>query len=247
MFTKDKKVNDVYQTSNYGKFIFREHNRVIRPGHVKELAESMRLNGWEKGSYIVINEKGEIIDGQNRLLAAKVVGLPVHYTIEEGTGFTSIQNLNCNGLNWSKSDHVNGWVKRGNQNYIILENFMREYSDFRISEHLMFLQNSFTSILKNDFNRGLFVVNDVNLAKQWANNLRELKPYFEKYYNKSMFVRAMIRLLARKNDVFKFDEFLHKVKLRPTSIVPCGSVDHYIEMIENIYNFKRKDKVNLRF
>jgi len=30
-------------------------------------------------------------------------------------------------------------------------------------------------------------------------------------------------------------------------LVACGTVDQYVEMIEDIYNFKRSKKVNLRF
>jgi hypothetical protein len=207
----------------------------------------MRENGWIEGSYIVVNSKGDVIDGQHRLLGAKLVGIPVLYTIEENADFDTIQKLNEDQLNWAKSDHVHGWVTKGNKHYETLEKFMVEYPKFRISECLMFLSNSFTSIKKTDFNKGRFEVRSVEKAREWANNLTELKPYFEKYYNKSMFVRAVIKLLSRKGDVFKFEEFLHKVRLRPTSIVPCGSVEQYIEMIEDIYNYKRKDKVNLRF
>ena len=60
-----------------------------------------------------------------------------------------------------------------------------------------------------------------------------------------------MRRLAQEHDkelvLFVFDEFLHKVKLRPNKLVPCGTVEQYVEMIEDIYNYKRGSKVNLRF
>ena len=76
----------------------------------------------------------------------------------------------------------------------------------------------------------------------------DLKPYFEQGYNKSNFVRTILTILEKKKD-FKFDEFLHKVKLRPTELKVCGDKKSYAELIENIYNYKRKseDKLNLRF
>ena len=38
-----------------------------------------------------------------------------------------------------------------------------------------------------------------------------------------------------------------QIKNGVTGIVPCGTTDQYVEMIEDIYNFKRSKKVNLRF
>ena len=77
-----------------------------------------------------------------------------------------------------------------------------------------------------------------------ADNISKIKPYFEKYYNKSIFVRAMIKVMAGKPE-FIFGEFLHKVKLRPGMLVPSGTVDQYVQMIEDIYNYKRSNSRQL--
>jgi hypothetical protein len=113
----------------------------------------------------------------------------------------------------------------------------------------MLLQNSGTRhVDKQDFADGKFIVGDMDKAKEWANNLLQLKPYFEKGYNKSVFVRTLLTIMEKKSD-FKFEEFLHKVKLRPSSIFMCGDKKSYAEMIEDIYNYKRRtdEKLNLRF
>ena len=71
-----------------------------------------------------------------------------------------------------------------------------------------------------------------------------LKPYFEGY-KLTYFVRSLIDVLLKSN--FNFQDFHHKVVLRPTMLQRCGTKKQYIEMIEEIYNYKRTDKVNLRF
>jgi len=86
----------------------------------------------------------------------------------------------------------------------------------------------------------------MNVATVWAENLLSLKQYFPKGYNKAIFVRAMVKIFSKKSE-FDFNQFLHKVELRPGMIHLCGSVELYIEMIEEIYNYKRRDKINLRF
>jgi hypothetical protein len=51
-----------------------------------------------------------------------------------------------------------------------------------------------------------------------------------------------------KKKGFKFEEFLHKVKLRPGSIFLCGDKRAYSMMIEDIYNYRRRneEKISLR-
>ena len=71
-----------------------------------------------------------------------------------------------------------------------------------------------------------------------------LKPYFEGF-KMTYFVRAMIDVLHKSN--FNFQEFHHKVVLRPTMLQRCGTKKQYIQMIEEAYNYKRTDKINLRF
>lgn len=245
--TTDKKVNDVYRSKDFTQFKFREDNREIIKPHVKSLAQKMKENGWIPGSQIKVNAKGEVIDGQHRYLAAKLANVPYEYIVESRAGFDEIQQLNQGQINWTKADHVHGHVAKGNQNYIILADFAKRYPQFRMTEHIMLLMNNFTSVRTNTFEEGHFKVADVKTAELWAENLLQLKPYFEKGYNKSIFVRAVIKLLARKPDEFIFSEFLHKVKLRPGMIYLCGSTELYIEMIEKLYNYMRKEKVSLRF
>jgi hypothetical protein len=117
---------------------------------------------------------------------------------------------------------------------------------FKYTEIAMFLNNNQSSIERYSFESGTWVCRSESKAREWANNILQLKPYGEKFYNRSIFVRAMIKVMSNKPE-FVFDEFLHKVKLRPLNFKQCGTVDQYVEMIEDIYNYRRSDKVNLRF
>jgi hypothetical protein len=248
MISNGKKVNQVFQTKNYGMFKFRADNRVLNTTHIKKLSEKMKNIGWIPGSYVVINEKGEIIDGQHRVSAAQMVGVPISYTIERKSNFDTIRSLNQNQKNWSFTDYIHGYVKEDNVHYTLLDGFLNEFKDFKPTEALMFLQNNANPVHRDVFESGSWESKNVELGKDWAKKIQSLKPFFEKGYNKSIFVRAMIKLMSKKPD-FVFEEFLHKVQLRPGMIHLCGSVELYTEMIEDIYNYRRRntEKLNLRF
>ena len=175
------------------------------------------------------------------------INCPIRYKVTKGAGADEMTSMNSLQRNWSPFDHVHKWVVRGNSNYIVFDRFTKDYPMFKYTEIAMFLQNSQTTIKRDSFESGNYVVKNEKVGRDWADKIVQLKPYFEKYYNKSIFVRGMVKVLSNKKNQFNFDEFLHKVKLRPNNLVACGTVDQYVEMIEDIYNFKRSKKVNLRF
>jgi len=245
-------------TTNLDIFKFHEVNRDITNvesvNRIKRIAESMKEDGVLQIP-IIVNRQHVVVDGQHRLTAARIVGKGIYYLVDEKIPcntkgiFDYARKFNRSVKEWGKKDYINGWAKQGNQSYQILQDFSNKYPMFSLTERLMLLMNSGSkSVDKADFSDGKFEIGSIRRAEQWANHLLELKPYFEQGYNKSNFVRTILTILEKKKD-FKFDEFLHKVKLRPTELKVCGDKKSYAELIENIYNYKRKseDKLNLRF
>lgn len=243
-----KKVGEIFETKDYHIFKNIAENRVINVPHMKRLVQRMKAKGWLKTSRIVVNEKYEIIDGQHRLAAAEEAGVPIRYTVVRNANPEDMFNLNSCVKPWSPFDHIHKWVQKGDYNYIAFDKFIKEFPQFKVTECSMLCRNNDSPIDRYTFEEGRFIVGNITIAKKWANDITSLKPYFEKYYNKSLFVRAMIKILSKKPE-FKFERFFHKVKLRPMDLVPCGTVDQYIEMIEKIYNkfSGGDDKINLRF
>lgn len=71
----------IYETNEYGLFKNLSGNRFV--DHSGKIAESMKERGLLLAP-IIVNEKKEIIDGQNRFEACKKLNLPVYYVIAEG-------------------------------------------------------------------------------------------------------------------------------------------------------------------
>ncbi len=241
-----KKVGEIFETKDYTIFKFRNDNRVIDYNHVKRLSQKMKDRGWLSSSVVTINGSGDTIDGQHRVKAAIAAGVPIRYKVTKGAGVDEMTEMNQLQKNWSPFDHLHKFVTRGNENYIKFHDFTKEFPMFKYTEISMFLNNNQTTIARHTFESGNYVVKSVKIGREWANNILQVKPFFEKYYNRAIFVRAMIKIFSTKPE-FVFDEFIRKLKLRPTMLVPCGTVEQYVEVIENIYNHCRSNKVNLRY
>jgi len=249
-------VNKVYKTNDLSMFKSIDGNRVPNLQHVKRLADSILVYGM-KCNPILVNEQMEVIDGQHRLMAAKETESFVYYIIVNGYELKDVHTLNLNQKNWSKKDFMDGYANMGIESYIKLREFIKKNDDITFSDCMALSQNNTAAhsrtlnskIYKNIkstevFEEGTWKCNDMNLAQDYANKIRMIKPYYSGY-NRSKFLTTMIGLLQKQT--FDFNEFMHKLRLQPTAIVNCAGRDQYRTLIENIYNYRSRNKTNLRY
>ncbi len=245
LYTKDLSIFKFHQVN-------RDINNPQSQNRIFRISESMKKE--LKKHPIIVTTKMVIVDGQHRVKAAEIAGCGIFYIIDESITntakgiFEAAKELNKNAKEWSKKDYITGYANQGNESYRILDEFGEKFPMFSLTERLMLLQNSGTKHAnKKEFADGKFSVKNLQTAEKWANNLLQLRPYFEKGYNRSNFVRTLLSIMEKKKG-FKFDEFLHKVKVRPDLLQLCGDKKSYSLMIEDIYNYRRKndEKISLR-
>lgn len=249
MGMKQLKFNDtILVTTNYNLFKSIDGNRTLNPLHVKRIKQSMATNPLL--TLIMVNEKFEIIDGQHRFEASKELGLPIYYVKVYGYGMNEVHVLNANHSNWKKSDFVDGYADSGNENYIIFQSFSAQYSELTFSSIHKLLSGKrkgdpeTQSGTTRDFQRGLFKVKNLKNAHVVASKIMDYKAYFPKF-NDNMFVVTLLHILEHPN--YNHDEMMSKLKLQPTALDKCGTQTQYALLLEDIYNFKRKTKVSLRY
>ena len=244
-----KEVNKVYQTSNLDLFNVIKGNRPPNPQHIKRLADSMIKNGMMQ-SPIIVNENFDVIDGQHRLMAARAISSFIYYIIQPGYGLKEVQELNINQKNWSKKDFMEGFSTMGILPYQKLKSFCELNKDYTLPICLAFCNNTTDSTHNRQgenlevFEDGTWKGRDFKLGQNWANQIRLIKPYYQNY-NQSSFVGTMVSLF--KNKDFDLNTFLHKLKLQPTALLNCRNRTQYKLLIEEIYNYKNRKKVNLRY
>ena len=236
-----KEVNKVYQTANHSIFKPLGGNRDVNESHVNRLIKSMQQKVLF--SPIIVNDKMQVIDGQHRLSALTKLKKPVNFIVVKGYGLSEVQQLNMNSKNWNSDDYMNGYCDLGKEDYIIYRDFKNKYG-FGHNECQSLLNGAIGSDKQKLFYSGDFKIKDLEDATDKAEKICMLSKYYDGYKRRS-FIFSMMSLLD--NDNFEFTHFIQKLKIQPTALMDCTNVSNYKLLIEEIYNYRSRNKVNLRY
>lgn len=255
-------VNQVRKTNDYSLFKPLVGNRVLNKLHVKRLKDS-----FEKTyllNPIIVNEKYEIIDGQHRFQSAKELGKPVNFIVAPNYGLREVQILNENMKNWRKEDYLNAYCDLGHPEYLKFREFMNLFPDFGIaiceallkdiartganktttSKDAISETNKCGQYTIKDFQDGSFKIKDYDYAVENAEKIMMIKPYYDGF-NRASFVSAMIGIF--KNENYNHAQFLSKLSYQPNAIQHCANVTQYKLLIEDVFNYRSREKVSLRY
>jgi hypothetical protein len=256
-----KVVNQVIETNDYKIFKTLVGNRSVNTLHVKRLKDSFRKAYLL--SPIIVNRKLEIIDGQHRFLAAQELGLPINYIVANNYGLEEVQLLNTNMKNWKKEDYLNAYCDLKHPEYLKFRKFMDLFPDLGMMCCEAILTDRLSggafsradSAFKSNTNkRGTYTIlyfqegdlkiKNYNVSIENAEKIMMIKPYYDGF-NRSTFVRAMLGIF--KIVYYDHNKLMERLIANPTSMQHCSNVTQYKAMIEDIYNFRSRDKVSLRF
>lgn len=254
-------VNQVRMTNDYEMFKSLEGNRNVNKLHVNRLKESFQKKYLL--SPILVNSKNEIIDGQHRFRAAKELELPVYFIKVNGYGLKEVQLLNTNMKNWGKKDYLNAYCDLKYPEYLKFRNFMHQFPAFGISacetiltDHLgggnlartdrsgAHSDNDSGSYAFRYFQEGELKIANYERSFENAEKIMMIKPYYAGF-NRSVFVRSMIGIF--RIEYYDHSKLISRLASNPTALQDCSNVTQYKLLLEDIYNFRSREKVSLRF
>ena len=238
---KPKSDFQVNYTTNLDMFKLMDNNRPVNQSRVKRIYQSM-VNEGLLVIPILVNKKMEIIDGQHRYQASKLSGKGLYYLQVDNYSEEQVVQSNQNSQSWSRKDFMSYFVSKGNRNYIKLQEFMKQFPHFSLTDSMFLLTNgTFTNTRKEQFNNGEFKISNYQKGVQWAEFITSLQKYFPEGYSRTIFVRAIVSVLRKYENEFNTDEFIKKSEIVPHFFKLCGNHADYVRMIEDIYNFKRRN------
>ena len=107
-------VGNIYETVDYSIFKRLPSNRDVLQARLKKLIESFSIR--EIMNPIVVTKNYEIIDGQGRFEAKKILNRPIQYIIDESATIEDCRRLNAYNTPWTINDYVKSLADGGNDN-----------------------------------------------------------------------------------------------------------------------------------
>lgn len=249
--TGDCVVSQVFETTNYDKFVTFPENR--EPDHVGQIIGSMMEYGAiEKPVICTIHAdypgKLVVVDGNNSRFARMQLGLPIPYILIENATPKEMTALNIVSRNWTARNYVDLYATMGYPDYLIFKNMLNEYSDFSCRSMQFILQLTTTNDGVNDgrpshhsLQRGLFKCKDTKRSLDIINFLmkvKEIEGGRSKLYRADFFICAIVRLFNHKD--FDPDRAIRKMTTFPFLLTKQPDATGYLKMIEDIYNYRQK-------
>ena len=238
---------DINYTSNYNMFKFLDQNRETIDRHIADLAASIKESGQIHA--IVVNDKFEIIDGQNRFKACKLLGIPVMYIKSKNASIKDVILMNNTQLGWKMKDYLRCFSNKKHYNhaeYIQVKRFMEDYK-FNFSIALYLLSDATgDSYGREAFKKGTFKIKNMTKAKRMADVLIKIKAFAPDLVMIMRFCMAYFKL--SELDRFDVDTSVAQLKKYRRKIDGAISYEDYLHRVKETYNFRllKRNQISFR-
>lgn len=233
----------IYTTFDYDKFKTLVDNREVKQRTTSKIIESIHKVGYITNP-IIVNERMEVIDGQNRLEALKELNMPVDYIVVEGATIKHCRALNINQSNWTTMDYIRSYADGGNASYRYLVAMLKAFPKRRLTS-ILFATSGYIKL--NTIREGGFKCDaeTYNKAYKSLRYLNDLSPALNKVEGRLDYLECAI-LYAYSVDEINTDKLANNFRKYAHLVNPIASLEMAIDELERIYNYRNRDKVYLK-
>ena len=242
-------------TKDWKNLKFLADNRDIDDGAVKRLAESIQKFGQLQP--IVINEKWEVIEGQHRVRACKLLGIPVLYVISEGATIKEVILMNNIQRGWLNRDYLKCFCHLNHKNhdeYRKMKTFFEDYGlNFSVSINLLAGGFTYTGGGKANtaFKDGNFKIKDLKKAEKYASQLKRLKGSIPMLVKIGKFCMAWVRvqnmISPNSEGTWSIITGVKQMEKNIDEFKACRNQDSWDEAVIAAYNkgLNQKNKIKI--
>jgi len=232
-------------STEYSKFKLLKFNRTISRKKVDQLKELIDKYGFLVP--IIVDESGNVIDGQHRLIAAKELKTSFSFvvlSVDTSVLPYLIAELNSSFDRWKQNNYLEMWASLGKSDYARLSQLMLQRG-LHFRELMTLTQVRADNVFKEgDFVFTKDLENRVNRRIGYFNDIMTFNNYLKQFADNKKF-RAAVALVVRHP---KYDHEKMLRKLQADHNFPlkgCTTVD-YVDRLEEIYN-KTLSKNRIKF
>lgn len=243
---KTKLSDGITQTTDYRLFRSSIDNRDLDIQKHKKLEKSLKLYGFLRSCPIIVRRDKSgvfiVVDGQHRLAIAERLGIAVWY-VEEIVEF-DIALLNNAVVKWTFKNYVHNFAKRGHKQYEELLQFADTHQiPLQIATCLLGGTLTFSNI-REAFYRGDFRVKE----RARATMVVRIYAAFKAVCNTLTSVRLIEAIVAASRiDGFDPNRLTDNLANCRDKLHSYSTRDGFLDMLEDIYNFRKKTVVPLKF
>lgn len=234
----------IEQTKSYQMFKFDKSNRPIDQRHLSKLTEAIRNRNLLKEFPILVTVDYVVIDGQHRLRAAEQLNVPIFYTVTENMTASDAASVNNVAERWTSADWMHSWIAQGKQEYVKFSKFLQRYPWMAPSIAANLVSYGDRAQRTKKFSNGTFACNDLEFAERVAHCVLDFKPHAA-FYQHSAFIGAVACLL--EHAAYDHERMMARLEYASRKMVKCPDVPGYLEMFEDIYNYRTREAFRAEF
>lgn len=234
-------------STNY--FLFDSHveQRDIKPKHVKRLVKSMSENGFFPSKPLQVIKAGsrfKIVDGHHRFAAAKSLEIPFFYVIESASSNNAMSVVNAAVCPWAITDFVRQFASRGISDYVELLKYTEKGIPLGMAASMLINNSAASGNAQQSIKAGTFkIITTAIIDKviQVIDSFGTQNPVAKH----RAFIGALSDCILTPE--FEFDRFFRRFSENPLMLCKASNKDLQLDQIEELYNFRSRDKVALAF
>lgn len=239
---------EYFVTEDYDQFKFINENRRIKKGSVEALIASIRASNDLKTNPIIVTSDMFVVDGQTRLLAAKQLGVPIYYTIDDDYSPEKLIRFNNVSFKWGLEDYMQFYIKSNNENYIKFKEFKEDigfpaticldwFSDHPKKMSAAFKNGAFKFQISEN------ILNAMLMTKKLIEYLKEINFKPVSLFHRHPFQRACKRFFG--SGLVLEEQFFDRIRECPYKL-HLDTTEGFIKQLVEIYNYgMKKSKISM--
>lgn len=184
----------IFKTQKYNKLQLIKENRPLNKRNLKKLRESIKNNGYKISNPIIVNKKGEIINGQHREFICEENGIPIYFSLD-----VSDKNLKLMvdlqiQEDWKLHNFIMSYTEIGIDDYVNFSNLIKD-EDISISLGIWLLYGSRNGDIQSQIRNGNLRCskNDVLRVKSCLAKIREIRDVIPNKLKKEKKLRSKFK------------------------------------------------------
>lgn len=227
---------EIHCSDSYDEFKRLIGNRPLVEAHVKKIVASMKKRGFIKSCPVVVNQMMQVADGQHRVEAARRLGLPVWYVVDDNLTILDVIENVSTVQKWTALDYVRAEVERGNPNYSRLVSLADQFS-LSVSTVCQVVKHGTDSqATRQKLIHGQLTVSqeEIESARTVLAHAQEFEVSLRSFWRNANFIRAINYLCH--HELYKKTQMRERLAYQQTKVVRCATVKQFVQMLQDIYN-----------